>query len=274
VTLRARSRLAQVFAKTRTENRKALVIYLTAGDPDFDTSLRLMMAARNGGADIIELGIPWSDPSADGPAIQAAMERARKTGGGLSATLELCRRIRENDPELPLVLFGYANPIVVRGAAVFAQEARMVGADAMLCVDWPADSDPELANALKAEGLDLISLIAPTSTPSRIIAANHHAGGFLYYISMTGITGGKFVDMDTARSRIDDIRTLTQGRLPVVIGFGISTPLDVRKAASVADGVVIGSAAVRVIENALQKGNDPAPLLEAYVRSLRNALSS
>jgi tryptophan synthase alpha chain len=274
VTIHALSRLTQTFAKTLAEKRKALVIYLTAGDPDFNTSLRLMLAAQKGGADIIELGIPWSDPSADGPAIQAAMERARKTGGGLSATLEMCRRIREQESELPLVLFGYANPIIVRGPAVFAQEARAAGADAMLCVDWPADSDPELAHALKAEGLDLISLVAPTSTPSRIIAANHHAGGFFYYVSMTGITGGKFADMESARSRIEEIRTVTQNRLPVVLGFGISTPKDVQQAASFADGVVVGSAAVRVVEKALQEGNDPAPLLEAYVRTLRNALSA
>lgn len=272
--MNALPRLVQAFEKTIAEKRKALVIYLTAGDPDFKTSLRLMLAARNGGADVIELGIPWSDPSADGPAIQAAMERARKTGGGLSATLELCKQIRQQDAQLPLVLFGYANPVAIRGPKHFARDARAAGADAMLCVDWPSDSDPELAHALKAEGLDLISLIAPTSTSARIAIANRHAGGFLYYVSMTGITGGKFADMETARLRIEEIRSVTQNRLPIVLGFGISSPQDVQQAARFVDGVVVGSAAVRVVEKAILEGMDPAPLLEAYVRSLRNALSA
>ena len=266
------SRIAGAFAKARAQGRKALVIYLTACDPDFETSRRLLLAAARAGADVLELGVPWSDPSADGPAIQAAMRRALAAGGGMRAALDLCRIVRADNPDVPVVLFGYANPIFVRGTATFAAQAKQAGADGVLCVDWPADEDPELAQALAGHGLDLVPLIAPTSTPERVKAAAAVAGGFLYYVSLTGITGSQLPNLDEASARVRQVRDLSGGRLPVAVGFGIATPADVRAVAGFADGVVVGSAAVRVIERAVAAGRDPVPALEAFVGELRAAL--
>ena len=225
------ARIASAFAKTRFQGRKALVLYLTGCDPDFDTSRRLLLAAARAGADVLELGVPWSDPSADGPAIQAAMRRALAAGGGMGAALDLCRAVRADSPEVPVVLFGYANPIFVRGPAKFAAQAKQAGADGVLCVDWPPDEDPELAQALAQQGLDLVPLIAPTSTPERVKAAAAVAGGFLYYVSLTGITGSQLPNLDEAAARVRQVRELSGGRLPVVVGFGIATPADARAVA-------------------------------------------
>jgi len=266
------SRIAGAFARARSQGRKALVLYLTGCDPDLDTSRRLLLAAARAGADVLELGVPWSDPSADGPAIQAAMRRALAAGGGMSAALELCRAVRADNPDIAIVLFGYANPIFVRGTARFAGQAKQAGADGVLCVDWPPDEDPELAQALAQQGLDLIPLIAPTSTPARVKAAAAVAGGFLYYVSLTGITGSQLPNLDEAAARVRQVRELSGDRLPLAVGFGIATPADARAVAGFADGVVVGSAAVRIIERAVAAGRDPVPELEAFVGDLRAAL--
>ena len=158
------SRLQAIFARAKAENRKALVVYLTALDPDFDTSRRLMLAAARAGADIIEIGVPWSDPSADGLAIQGAMRRALAAGGSLTRALELCAAVRAEAPSVGLVLFGYSNPIIVNGPEVFARRAAAAGADAVLCVDWPPDEAGELLAALDGAGVGFIPLLAPTST--------------------------------------------------------------------------------------------------------------
>jgi tryptophan synthase alpha chain len=263
------SRLAKVFARARAERRKVLVLYLTAGDPDHETSVRLMNAAIEAGADIVEVGMPWSDPSADGPAIQAAMHRALAKGGGLGRSLALTRAVREAHPDVGLVLFGYANPIVVMGADVFALKARDAGADAVLCVDYPPDEDSRLTSALAREGLDFIPLLAPTSTPPRIAAAAAAAGGFIYYVSLTGITGTALADASEPRAQVAAIRQATADRLPVVVGFGIKTPSAAREVATFADGVVVGSAAVDLIRQAVDAHRDPVPELAAFVRSLR-----
>jgi tryptophan synthase alpha chain len=278
-------RIAAAFARARAERRKSLVIYLTAGDPDLETSRRLIEAAIAAGADIIEVGVPWSDPSADGPVIAAAMRRALRSGGGLRASLDLCRAVRSTFADVPLVLFGYANPIVVRGTARFAAEARAAGADAVLCVDWPPDENgpsdghpgaegasSSLISDLRAEGLDFIALIAPTSTPERVRLAADRASGFLYYVSLTGITGRSLDEFDGPRRSVDEIRRLTGDRLPIAVGFGISTPEQARQVAGFSDAVVVGSAAVRVIERTIADGRDPVPPLGAFVASLRAAL--
>jgi tryptophan synthase alpha chain len=160
------SRLKDCFARAKAGKRAALVIYLTAQDPDDETSRRLMCAAAEAGADIIEVGVPWSDPSADGKAIQAAIHRALAAGGGMTKSLALCRALRKAHPDVGIVLFGYANPIIVMGAEAFAAAAREAGADGVLCVDYPADEDPELTSALRTQGLDFVPLLAPTSTPA------------------------------------------------------------------------------------------------------------
>jgi tryptophan synthase alpha chain len=266
------SRLRTIFARAAKANRKALIIYLAAGDPDHGTSVRLIGAAIEAGADIIEVGVPWSDPSADGPAIQASMHRALANGGGLGRALALTRTVREAYPEAGLVLFGYANPLVVMGPDVFALKARDAGADAVLCVDYPPDEDTRLTSALTREGLDLVPLLAPTSNATRIAAAATAAGGFIYYVSMTGITGTSLVDVSEPRAQVAAIRAATSGRLPVVVGFGIKTPEAAREVASFADGVVVGSAAVEVVRKAVEAKRDPVPELAAFVKSLRGAV--
>jgi tryptophan synthase alpha chain len=266
-------RLPAAFARARAEGRKALVIYLPGSYPDFETSHRLLLAARRAGADIIELGVPWSDPSADGPAIQLALRKALAAGGGMTATLALCRSVRREDPHLPIVLFGYANPIFVRGPAVFAAAAAEAGADAVLCVDWPPDEASDLTSALRAQGLDFVALLAPTSTPDRIRVVTRDAGGFLYSVSLTGITGRTLEDLEPPRRHVAEIRALTGDRLPIAVGFGITTPAQARAVAAFADAVVVGSAAVRVVEQATTAGQDPVPPLEAFVSTLRAALA-
>jgi tryptophan synthase alpha chain len=269
----AARRLADRFARARAEQRAALVVYLTAGDPDGATSLRLMKAAAEAGADIIEVGVPWSDPSADGKAIQAAMHRALAKGGGLRRSLALCAELRAACPDVGLVLFGYANPILVMGTDPFAVKARDAGVDGVLCVDYPPDADPALRASLAREGLDLVPLLAPTSTEPRIDAALAAAGGFVYYVSMTGITGTALADLQAPREKVEAIRARAGGKVPVAVGFGIRTPQAARAVAAFADAVVVGSAAVEIVERAGAAGRDPIPEMSAFVRSLRDAIT-
>jgi tryptophan synthase alpha chain len=266
------SRIADAFARARAQRRKALVIYLTAGDPDAETSRRLLLAAARAGADVLEVGVPWSDPSADGLAIQAAMQRALKGGGGLTRTLDICRAVRAEDPAVAMVLFGYANPVFVRGPAVFAADAARAGVDGVLCVDWPPDEAGELTAELGKHQLDFIPLLAPTSTPERIRRIVPAASGFIYYVSLTGITGVKLADLEGPRRKVEEIRAAAGAALPVAVGFGIATPADARAVAAFADGVVVGSAAVKIIEAAQAAGRDPVPELERFVKDLRAAL--
>ena len=266
------SRLKDCFARAKAEKRAALVIYLTGQDPDDETSRRLMLAAAEAGADIIEVGVPWSDPSADGKAIQAAIHRALASGGGMTKSLALTRALRQAHPNLGIVLFGYANPIVVMGQEAFAAAAHEAGADGVLCVDYPADEDADLTSALAKQGLDFVPLLAPTSTPARIDVAARAASGFIYYVSLTGITGTALADMEEPRAKVAAIKARTGGKLPVAVGFGIKTPGAARAVASFADGVVVGTAAVEVVAKAVAEKRDPVPDLAAFVRSLRDAL--
>jgi tryptophan synthase alpha chain len=266
------SRLADCFARAKAGKRAALVIYLTGQDPDDETSRRLLFAAAEAGADVIELGVPWSDPSADGKAIQAAIHRAIAAGGGMSKSLAACRALREKYPNVGIVLFGYANPVIVMGAEAFAKAAHDAGADGVLCVDYPADEDAELTTALAKHGLDFVPLLAPTSTPPRVDVAAKAASGFIYYVSLTGITGTALADMEEPRAKVAAIKARTGGNLPVAVGFGIKTPGAARAVASFADGVVVGTAAVEVVAKAVAEKRDPVPDLAAFVRSLRDAL--
>jgi len=266
------NRLEKIFARCRAENRKALVVYLTAVDPDFETSLRLILAAAAAGADVIEVGVPWSDPSADGAAIQAAMQRALAAGGGLGRAMALCRAVRAENADVGLVLFGYANPIVITGPETFARQAHEAGVDAVLCVDWPPDEAPELLAALAKNDVGFIPLLAPTSTPSRAMLAGQTAKGFIYYVSMTGITGVKLADLESPRQQIAAIRAATGDRQPIVVGFGITNATDARAIGAFADGVVVGSAAVRIIEKAVAEKADPTPALATFVKGLAEAL--
>jgi tryptophan synthase alpha chain len=200
------------------------------------------------------------------------MQRALAAGGGLTRALALCRAVRAENPDVGLVLFGYANPIVVTGPERFARQAHEAGVDAVLCVDWPPDEAPELLAALKKNDVGFIPLLAPTSTAARATLAGQAAVGFIYYVSMTGITGVKLADLEGPRQHVAEIRTATGDRQPIVVGFGITNATDARAIASFADGVVVGSAAVRIIEKAVADKSDPAPAMAAFVKSLAEAL--
>jgi len=235
------SRLRAAFDKAAAEKRAALVAYLTFGDPDPQTSIAVVEAACRAGADVIELGVPFSDPSADGPSIQRAMERALAAGGSLPSALAAVAELRKRGVTTPIVLFGYYNPVFVMGTAAFAERAAAAGVDAVLTVDLPIDELAELAQPLAAKGVAVVPLVAPTSTPERIARLGHFAPPFVYYISLTGVTGVK------AAAPVDPARLATireAAKAPVAVGFGIRTPADAVRFSAIADGVVVGSALV------------------------------
>ena len=233
--------LRQVFADTAASKRAALVAYLTFGDPDPATSIDVVEAAARAGADVIELGVPFSDPSADGPSIQRAMERALAAGGSLLGAIAAVAELRRRGVATPIVLFGYYNPIFIMGPEVFAARAAAAGVDAVLTVDLPIDELAELATPLAAHRIAVIPLVAPTSTPERIARLAPFGAPFVYYISLTGVTGSRAAaPVDPAR--LQAIRDASGS--PVAVGFGIRTPADAARFAAIADGVVVGTALV------------------------------
>ncbi|HEV7556596.1 MAG TPA: tryptophan synthase subunit alpha, partial [Kofleriaceae bacterium] len=261
-------KLADVFAKAASEHRAALVAYLSFGDPDPATSIDVIAAAAAAGADVIELGVPFSDPSADGPSIQRAMERALLAGGSLTGALDATAELRRRGVTTPIVLFGYYNPIFVMGTAVFAARAAAAGVDAVLTVDLPIDELAELATPLAEHGVDVIPLVAPTSTPGRIarLAAFHPP--FVYYISITGVTGSRAASLPEP-ARLAAIREASGA--PVAVGFGIRTPADAAPFAAIADGVVVGTAIVERVGSG--PPFDAASRVAELVSSLARAMS-
>jgi tryptophan synthase alpha chain len=257
--------LRGAFDRAAAERRAALVAYLTFGDPDPQTSIAVVEAAARAGADVIELGVPFSDPSADGPSIQRAMERALAAGASLAGAIDAVAELRRRGIATPIVLFGYYNPIFVMGQAAFAERAARAGVDAVLTVDLPIDEIAELAVPLAARGVQVIPLVAPTSTPDRIARLAQYAAPFVYYISLTGVTGsGAVAPVDPAR--LAAIRAAA--RAPVAVGFGIRTPADAARFAAVADGVVVGTALVDQVAAGAPEG---AP---ARVAALVTALAA
>jgi tryptophan synthase alpha chain len=236
-----RGALRAVFDTASREHRAVLVAYLTFGDPDPATSIEVLAACAEAGAGVIELGVPFSDPSADGPSIQRAMERALDAGGSLTGALDAVAALRRRGVETPIVLFGYYNPVFVMGPAAFAARAAAAGVDAVLTVDLPIDELAELAGPLGAHGVDVVPLVAPTSTPDRLARLAGFAPPFVYYITLTGVTGVKLAQpVDPAR--LDAIRAAAGA--PVAVGFGIRTPADAARFAAIADGVVVGTVLV------------------------------
>jgi len=253
-------RIADAFAHARSENRAALVIYVCAGDPDLPTTEDLVVGAAESGADVIELGVPFSDPTADGPAIQRAAERSLAAGTTLAKVLETVAAIRKRT-DVPILLFGYYNPILAYGEQRLVEDAAAAGADGFLVVDLPPEESDGLHDPAVARGLDFVPLLAPTSNPERIAKAAQAATSFIYYVSITGVTGSKAADLEAASERAGTLQREI-GR-PVAIGFGVKTKQDVQTVAPRVDGVVVGSAVVSVIEDA--KSRDGAV---ASVRSL------
>jgi tryptophan synthase alpha chain len=235
------SRIAEAFRAARKSRRAAFIPYITAGDPNLDRTVDLARALRRAGADILELGVPFSDPVADGPTNQRAAERALGVGTSLAGVLATVQAIREQD-DLPIVLFSYANPVVRYGVDRFAEDASAVGVDGVLFTDVPVEEMPRFEGDLKRSGLDPVLLVTPTSTRERIKAASRHGGGFMYLVSRTGVTGAQNrLDPDLA----ENIRVARKiSKLPVAVGFGISTAAQVAEVAAQADGVVVGSAIV------------------------------
>lgn len=253
--------------------RKVLVAYLCVGNPGVDESIDLARACLGAGADIVELGVPFSDPTADGPAIARASQRAIAAGGGLTATLRAARAVREADADAGIVLFGYYNPLFVRGEARAAREAAESGVDALLVVDLPIEEGAALRDAARAHAIGLVPLLAPTSSAARVAAVKATAaqGGmpFVYYVSVTGVTGASSVDAGEASARAGALRA--ELGLPVVVGFGIDSRDRARDAARQADGAVVGTAIVRAIEN----GKSPAErraAIERLVAELRRGV--
>ena len=245
-------RIKQHFDDLKQKGKKALVVYLTAGDPDLETSRLLIPSLQDAGVDILEIGVPFSDPTADGPIIQAASQRALRTGVNLSSILDMIESIRPV-LRIPIVLFGYYNPIFSYGNKRFAIRAKKVGVDGILVVDLPPEESHELRQYTDHAGIDFISLIAPTTDNSRIQKIAKKATGFLYYISITGVTGTAKPVVSNIISDVARIRSATT--LPLVIGFGISTPAQAADIASCADGIVIGSAFVDLLEKNIGNSN-------------------
>ena len=271
------TRIDRRFAELKTEGRAALVTFLTAGDPDPETSLALVQALPAAGADVIELGMPFTDPMADGPAIQMSSQRALKAGQTLKKTLELVRAFRGSDDATPLVLMGYYNPIYVYGVDRFLRDAKSAGVDGLIIVDLPPEEDEELClPALKA-GLNFIRLATPTTDDKRLPAVLANTSGFVYYVSITGITGAATPDAGKVAAAVARIKRHT--KLPVAVGFGVRTAEQAAGIASGADGVVVGSALVSVLKGSLDP-NDKATektvsgvvdLVAALARGVRGA---
>ena len=262
------SRIERRFAQLKQEGRAGLVIYLMAGDPDPDTSLALFEGVAEAGADLIEIGMPFSDPMADGPSIQAAGLRALKAGATLRSTLAMVRRLRERDADTPFVLMGYYNPIYRYGAEAFAKDAVAAGVDGAIIVDLPPEEDAELAGPARAAGLDLVRLATPTSDEARLPAVVNHASGFIYYVAIAGITGTRSADAAAVRAAIERLRKFT--KLPVAAGFGIKTPAQAADVAKAADAAAIGTVIVdRLALNLDPDGRAKPGLVDAVLADIR-----
>ena len=241
------SRIAQTFQKLAAQGKKALVPFFTAGDPTPQSAVPLMHALVAGGADVIELGVPFSDPMADGPVIQRSSERALKHGVSLSDVIGYVAEFRRTDTSTPVVLFGYANPIEAMGVERFADAAKRAGADGALIVDYPPEEAEAMVALLDARELDTIFLLSPTTTEARLKQVAALGRGYLYYVSLKGVTGAANIDLDDVSTRLARIRAYTG--LPLGVGFGIRDPETARRIASIADAVVIGSRIVQEIES-------------------------
>ena len=268
------TRLATTFERLGTQGRRALIPFVTAGFPRPDLTPSLMHAMVDAGADIIELGVPFSDPMADGPVIQRAGERALAAGVGLAQVLQMVRDFRTRDRTTPVVLMGYANPIEAwelrHGAGRFARDAAAAGVDGVLVVDYPPEESEAFAAALRAHGLDLIFLLAPTSTEARMALVGQLASGYVYYVSLTGVTGAAHLDATAVQAMLPHIRRHV--RVPVGVGFGIRDAASAQAVGRAADAVVIGTRIIELLEQA--PAGQEAAVLGAFVRDIRAALDA
>ncbi len=265
------TRIEKRFAALKKESRAALVIFTMAGDPDYDTSLAIAKALPKAGADIIELGMPFTDPMADGPAIQAAGLRALKSGQRMTRTLQLVREFRKEDNETPIVLMGYYNPIYIYGNERFLADAKAAGVDGLIVVDLPPEEDEELCLPALKTGLNFIRLATPTTDDKRLPKVLTNTSGFVYYVSITGITGAAAPDTAKVTAAVARIKRHT--KLPVAVGFGVKTAEHARAIAEGADGVVVGSALVEALRQSLDASGKAGSGTVKAVTGLVSALA-
>ena len=264
------TRLSQALRQNRESGRKNLVTFITAGDPDLAQTERLMHALVASGVDVIELGVPFSDPMADGPVIQRASERAVAQGVGLRDVLALVAKFRQSDAQTPVVLMGYANPIECIGQSSFITEAVQAGVDGALIVDYPPEESLDFAQAAQVAGLNIIYLVAPTTTDARMQATAAAASGFIYYVSLKGVTGAATLDVCEVSAKVAHLRQFTD--LPINVGFGISDAASAQAVSKTADGVVIGSKIIQLIESAQAQQQDACVVVGEWVSGIRAAL--
>lgn len=265
------TRIDARFAKCASENRPALVTFITAGDPDLATSQAIVDALPAAGADIIELGMPFSDPMAEGIPIQLATQRALKAGMRMDDVLDMVRRFRKHDDETPIVLMGYYNPIYFRGSATFAAEAKEAGVDGLIIVDLPPEADDELCLPAMEAGINFIRLATPTTDDKRLPTVLNNTSGFVYYVSMTGITGAALTNTGRVADAVNRIKSHTD--LPVAVGFGVKTAEQARIIGMDADGVVVGSALVSAIKDSLDEDGKATDITVKAVTDLVKELS-
>ena len=259
------NRITECFNALKAEGRRALIAYIVNGDPSQEVTLAAMERLVDSGVDIIELGVPFSDPMAEGPVIQKAHERALENNVSLRDTMHLVQTFREKNQNTPVVLMGYANPVERMGYASFAEAASKAGVDGLLTVDLPPEEATELNQELKVKGLEMIFLLAPTSSKERVKKVVDLAGGFIYYVSLKGVTGASNIDVAGVQQKLAEIRTETS--LPIAVGFGIKDAQSAKAIGEHAEGVVVGSALVNIIA----EGGDPAKLLDG-LQSLGNSI--
>jgi len=264
------SRIAETLETLRGSGRKALIPYITAGDPAPEHTVAFMHALVRGGADVIELGVPFSDPMADGPTIQLACERALRHGCGLWKVLDIVSEFRQTDSKTPVVLMGYLNPVETRGVEAFAERAKTCGVDGVLLVDLAVEEADRYLTPLRAQGIDTIFLLAPTSPAARIEAIARQASGYIYYVSLKGVTGSASLDVASVEAKLAQIRE--HSSLPLAVGFGIRDAETARAIGRIADGVVVGSALVSEIEKLQDRPAEIPARLESILGGLRRAL--
>lgn len=265
-------RIEARFETLRDAGRAAFVPFIMAADPDYETSLEILRGLPAAGADMIEIGVMYSDPMADGPAIQAAGLRARAGGARVTRTLEMVRTFRETDPDTPIILMGYYNPIYIYGVEAFLKDARDAGVDGLIVVDLPPEEDSELCLPALDAGMHFIRLATPTTDDVRLPAVLANSSGFVYYVAVTGITGTKSADTDTIHAAASRLKRHTD--LPVAVGFGIKTPEQAGAIAEVADAAVVGSAIVQLIADNLDANGKAGPGLVGKVLDFTRELSS
>ncbi|MCW8834959.1 MAG: tryptophan synthase subunit alpha [Rhodospirillales bacterium] len=265
------TRLKRRFAELKAANRAAFVAFITAGDPDAETSAAILAGLPGAGADVIELGMPFSDPMADGPAIQYSSQRALASGMTLRKTLAMVRDFRRTDDATPIVLMGYYNPIYSYGVDAFVKDAKEAGVDGLIVVDLPPEEDSELAAPARAGGIDFIYLTTPTTDDARLPKVVGNASGFVYYVSVTGVTGGASATQDAVVEAVARLRRHTD--LPVAVGFGIKTPEHAASVARVADAAVVGSALVNLVESNRDDNGKAKPGLVEAVLGLARKLA-